>query len=95
MIMFKRLIEKIKLRRDIQRAKEFFLLSDGYKTKHIQFVENDKRFDGKNFYHFHCANNGVDDNEMNLFIVTPDKGSELKIWELALTTAIGLGFTME
>ena len=94
-VMFKRLIEKIKLRRDVKKAKEFFRQSADYKTKRIKFIKRDERFGGKSFYHFYCADNGVDDSQMNLIIITPNKYAELKIWELALTTAIGLGFTME
>lgn len=93
--MFKRLTENIKFRRDIKKAKEFFLQSDGYKTKRIRFVEKDEEFGRKSFYHFHCADNGVDDSQRNLIVITPNKYAKLKMWELSLTLAVGLGFTME
>lgn len=89
--MFKKLIQRIRLKRDIKKTKDFFARSTSYKVKDIKYVNND----GIGYYLFSCSDNGCDDSQENLIISFSDRNADLTLWGLAVSASCRMGFSWE
>lgn len=90
-------ITKIKVKRHFKKIKKFLDETKDYDIKKILLMNEEKvgynpAFNGLSYIHMHCEDGTLDTKD---FYMTMTRETERQLWGIALTLAIGFGFTME
>ena len=91
-------ITKIKVKRYIKRIKKFLNETKYYDTKKISLMAEDvvgynSAFNGLSYIHMHCEDSKG--SAPKDFYLTTTKETDNQLWGIALTLALGFGFTMK